>query len=165
MKIQRSVNTTIDWSLDSLERTKELDHKLKTAHDSLEGAYARLPRTSDFTSLLSKIEAVRGELAEIEKEYKESKSEWRKALIMKSKNPSLSFSMQDEAVRKIEDCGRRIESTILPGLEDALKSDARISKLEPIKQALNKTAYAIDWAQRMVFLAGAVMAAFPPKPI
>jgi hypothetical protein len=164
VRIERSINTTMDWSVAKPETARELDRKLRIARDSIEQAYSHLPTTKDFASLVSRIESIRSTSEDIEKEYKDAKAKWKKAATLRSKNAPLSFSMQEESIRDIKECGRRVETDVLTELEDALKSDARASKLAPIREALDKAAYAIDWVQRIVFLAGGLMAAFP-KPV
>ena len=164
VRIERSVTTTQDWSVDKPEAAKELDRELRTARDSIEQAYSHLPNTKDFVSLVQRVESIRATFNGIEREYRDAKAKWRKAASLRSKNAPQSLSMQQEAIREIRECGHHVETSVLTELEDALRSDTRVSKLAPIKQALDKTAYAIDWVQRIVFLAGGIMAAFPPKP-
>jgi hypothetical protein len=164
MRIERSVSTTQDWSIDKPEAAKELDRKLRTARDSIEQAYAHVPTTKDFASLVHRVESIRVAFNDIEKEYRDAKTKWKNGARLRSRNALQSLSMQQEAIREIKECGHHVETSVLAELEDALRCDARASKLAPIKEALDKAGYAIDWVQRIVFLAGGIMTAFPLRP-
>lgn len=162
MRIQRSVDTLADWSIDDFEKTKELNARMKEAKQSIEQTYMVISKARGFGMLIPKIEGVREKFNQINKEYEDAKDDWKKAIKLRLKEPRLSIQMQADSMRKVEQCGRRIDVEVTTELENALKSDTRISRLEPVKNALDKVAYATDWAQRLVFLAAGLMSVVHP---
>jgi DnaJ-domain-containing protein 1 len=165
MTIQRSVNTLVDWGMTNLNKTGDLDKKIKTARGAFDQVYSHLPKTSDYAALVTKIETLRAAFSEIEKNYRDAKSRWRAAARIRLTDPEKSVMMQEEEIRTIEACGQRINDEVLTELENALKSNHSTSRLDSIRSALDKAAYAVDWVQRFVFLAGGIMSAFPVKPL
>jgi hypothetical protein len=89
---------------------------------------------------------------------------WREAVKVRPSDPEKSVVMQEEAIRAVEACGQRIKDEILTELENDLKNNRATSRLDSIRSSLDKAAYAIDWVQRFVFIAGGIMSAFPLKP-
>jgi len=150
-KIQRSVSTLADWGVSRLQMTEELDKKLALARRRFRKALSKL-QMEGLDQTKSRLESIQSKFNQITTEYSDAKSRWKNAEKFKGTRAKEYLQVQSDSIRRIEQCGQRLELEVLPELEEILKTDPKVGKLTKTKEALNRLAGIIDWGQRLSFI-------------
>ena len=150
-RIQPSVSTLSDWRVPKLQMTQELDKKLALTRRDFRKAIKGL-QEKGLEQTKSKLETIRTKFEQINREYLDAKKKWEDAEKLKARKAKEYIQIRSECIRRIEQCGRCLELEVLPELEEVLKTDPKIGKLQTTKDALNRLGGMIDWAQRFSFV-------------